>query len=579
MNETIFDLKGNKTKTYLILALFPVAIYIKSLFYDFSPMDDQWMIIRNADILSDWKNIETFFTKPLAGLYYRPLFSLSLMLDFHLGHTSPFIYHFSNLIYHLIAVILLYKLFIALDIENKVAVLLSIVFSIHPALLHSVAWIPGRNDILLSIFALSSSLFLIDYLIEKKIKFIIFHLLLFVCAMLTKENAIILPLFFGGVIFYIEKNKKNFVLFISSWLIIIAAWYFVRHLAVQSSLSLGNDSIESLKKFAMGLLLYIGKTIIPIQQSVFPTLKNSSIIYGVIALIILTVSILKFGFKNKVLAILGLILFFSSLIIPVWYGATGNSGEHYEQRIYLPLIGLLLLISQVNFNQHSTMFTYVIVFMMLIFSIKTFFRMAIYKTEKSFIEAGLKEAPEYYFFYAVKGDNLLKQQKYPEAITYYNSAIKMQPTRPQLFSSRGYAYTEIGKMKEAIADFSKAIEFSKDNPDMYFNRCLAYKKMGDYENALKDLSILKQTSPQTIPQGLEQELTELFYNFLCDNINAQIMNEPQNAELYVRRAKLYISKNNLQAALDDVQHACELEPNNSLFKKFLNQISSRLAAK
>ena len=155
----------------------------------------------------------------------------------------------------------------------------------------------------------------------------------------------------------------------------------------------------------------------------------------------------------------------------------------------------------------------------------------------------------------------------------------MQPTRPQLFSSRGYAYTEIGKMKEVIADFSKAIEFSKDNPDMYFNRCLAYKKMGDYESALKDLSILKQTSPQTIPQGLEQELTELFYNFLSDNINAQIMNKPQNAELYVRRAKLYISKNNLQAALDDVQHACELEPNNSLFKKFLNQISSRLAAK
>lgn len=576
MNETIFDLKGNKAKTYLILVLFPIAIYVKSLFYDFSPMDDQWMIIKNADILSDWKNIGTFFTKPLAGLYYRPLFSLSLMLDFQIGHTSPFIYHLSNLIYHLIAVILLYKLFVALGIETKTTILFCIIFSIHPALLHSVAWIPGRNDILLSIFALSSALYLIMYLQKKKTKFIFFHLFLFACAMLTKENAIILPLFFVGIIFYIEKNKKNFALFISSWLLIIIAWYFARHAVVQSSLSLGNDSIESLKKFAMGLLLYIGKTTIPFQQSVFPTLKNSSIIYGVIVLAILIVTILKFGFKNKTLAILGLILFFSSLIIPVWYGATGNSGEHYEQRIYLPLIGLLVVISQVNFNQNSAMFKYVIVFLILIFSIKTFSRMAIYKTENSFIEAGLKEAPEYYFFYAVKGDNLLKQKKYLEAITYYNSAIKIQPTRPQLFSSRGYAYNEIGKMTEAIADFSKSIDFSKGNPDMYLNRCLAYKKAGDYENALKDLNILKQNSPQTIPPGLEQELTQLFYDFLSDKINGQITKEPQNAELYVRRAKLYISKNNFQAALDDVKHACELEPNNSLFKKFLNQINSRL---
>ena len=297
MNETIFDLKGNKAKTYLILVLFPIAIYVKSLFYDFSPMDDQWMIIKNADILSDWKNIGTFFTKPLAGLYYRPLFSLSLMLDFQIGHTSPFIYHLSNLIYHLIAVILLYKLFVALGIETKTTILFCIIFSIHPALLHSVAWIPGRNDILLSIFALSSALYLIMYLQKKKTKFIFFHLFLFACAMLTKENAIILPLFFVGIIFYIEKNKKNFALFISSWLLIIIAWYFARHAVVQSSLSLGNDSIESLKKFAMGLLLYIGKTTIPFQQSVFPTLKNSSIIYGVIVLAILIVTILKFGFK------------------------------------------------------------------------------------------------------------------------------------------------------------------------------------------------------------------------------------------------------------------------------------------
>ena len=35
-------------------------------------------------------------------------------------------------------------------------------------MLHAVAWIPGRNDVLLTVFALSSILYLINYLNEEQ---------------------------------------------------------------------------------------------------------------------------------------------------------------------------------------------------------------------------------------------------------------------------------------------------------------------------------------------------------------------------------------------------------------------------
>lgn len=576
MNNQFIAFLENKTKVYAALVLIPFCIYFKSLFYDFSPMDDQWMIIKNSDILSDWENIDTFFTKPLAGLYYRPLFSLSLMFDFHIGKTNPFIYHLSNLVYHLISVILLCKLFLALKVETKTAFFLSLIFAVHPVLLHAVAWIPGRNDILLTIFALCSILFLIKFLKEQKNQNLILHLLFFVCAALTKENGIILPLFFAGLIYFLGKQKRKLLVCFISWFIILLGWYLLRSLAVKSSLSLGADSFLSIKNFIMGNLLYIGKSIIPAQLSIFPTLKNSSIIYGIIVLVIVSIAILKIGLKNKALAILGIILFFSMISIPVWHGASGSFGEHYEHRIYLPLIGLLLFISQINFNQNSPIFIYSLFLIIIGFSIKTFSRLNIYKNEYSFIDKGLEEAPEYYFFYAVKGDKFLEQQKYASAIPYYDSAIKMQTTRPQLYSSRGYAFNELGKMKEAIDDFSKAIEYSKNNPDMYLNRCLAYKKMGDFENAVKDLDYLKQKSPQTIPQGLESELLEQLYNLLLAKINQQIILEPKNPLLYVRRAKIFISKNKLNDALVDVKYACELEPKNPTFQLFINQINARI---
>ncbi|MBP8033286.1 MAG: tetratricopeptide repeat protein [Bacteroidia bacterium] len=576
MNNQLTTFSENKTKVYLALVLIPFCLYFKSIFYDFSPMDDQWMVIQNSDTLSDWKNIKTFFTKPLAGLYYRPLFSISLMLDFHIGKTNPFIYHLSNLIYHLTSVILLYKLFLALKVDIKTSFFLSLIFAVHPVLLHAIAWIPGRNDILLTIFTLGSALYLIKFLTEHKTQYIVFHLLFFICSVLTKENAIILPLFFTCLIYYFKQTKKTFFVFFFSWIIIILGWYFLRSLAVKSSLTLGADVLMSIKNFAMGILLYLGKSIIPVQQSVFPTLKNSSIIFGIVVLAVMGLTVLKFGVKNKILAILGVVLFFSMISIPVWYGATGSSGEHYEQRVYLPLIGLLLFISQLNFNKNSLVFFYCSVLVILIFSIKTFSRLNVYKNDNSFIEAGIKEAPEYYFFYAVKGDQLLVQQNYIASIPYYNTAIKMQPTRPQLYSSRGYAYTEIGKLKEAIDDFSKAIEYSKNNPDMYLNRCLAYTKSGNIEMAIQDLTYLKKNAPQIIPEGLEKELFESWHTIMFQKMNEQIITEPQNASLYVRRAKLFISKNNFKEALEDIKIACKLEPNNPTFKTYFNQLISRV---
>lgn len=539
-------------------------------------MDDQWMIINNVDILSDWKNISTFFTKPLVGLYYRPLFSLSLMIDYHIGKTSPFIYHFTTIILHIISVILLYRVFILLNLTQKTSFLFSLIFAVHPVLLHAVAWIPGRNDVLLTIFALSSIIFLIKYAHQNKLLYFLLHVLFFICSLLTKENALMLPVFYITLLYHLKQPKKSYIIYIIVWLVTLFGWYALRSIAVKSSLTAGADVLDSIKNFIMGLLLYIGKATIPLNQSIFPTLQNSKIIFGIIAVITLIILVFKKGVSNKSLAIAGATLFFCMICVPLWYGATSSLGEHYEHRIYLPLVGLLLFISQINFNQNSPLFIYSTCLIILIFGLKSFSRMDIYKTQISFVDAGLKEAPDYYVFYAIKGDQFLIQQNYKASIPYYNKAIEMQPQRAQLYSSRAYAFIALNIKKQSIDDYDLAIKYASDNFDMYLNRCLAYKKFGDYENAYKDLDFLKQKSPQTIPQGLEEELTQLLDNYLSEKLNAQIIAEPQNATLYVRRAKLFISKNNLAAALEDVNRACELEPNNPLFKTYLNQIKVRI---
>jgi tetratricopeptide (TPR) repeat protein len=565
-----------KKKEILFLIIPIVLIFGKSIFFDFSPLDDQWMIVENEKTFSEWSNLFNFFTKPLAGLYYRPLLSFSFFIDYQIGKINPFIFHVSNVIYHVIATLLLFRLLCYLKIETKTAFLFSILFSIHPLTTHAVSWIPGRNDSLLTIFSLLSIIHLIKYENEHRIKYIISSLLFFICALFTKETAIVLPFIFIIIIYNIssplKSNKKNIVLF-SFWFTITAFWYLIRSLVVNSHLNFKGNLIVDVIHFLSSLFVFFGKCIIPINLSVFPTSQNFSFIPATISIILIFLIIFTVQLKNKKLAYSGLIIFFILIVIPSWYGATSNLNEHYEHRAYFPLIGIILFLS--NINQSYKYYNIIIINIIIVFGITSFIGLDKYKTKYSFIDAGIKEAPEYYYFYTAKADNLLKEEKYQASIQYYDVSIKMQPKRAQLYSARGFAYIAIGNTKKAIEDFSIAIEISQ-HPDMYLNRCLAYNQLKDYIAAWKDLMCLKQKSPHTIPAGLENELSENIYNTALNEINNKISLNPDDAVLYIQKAKILISKNKLQDALLNVKTAQKIDTKNKMFILYEKQILSRL---
>lgn len=573
LNGLFFE---NKIKVYFTLLLIPFCLYIKSLWYNFSPMDDQWLILENTKVLSDWRNFPLLFKTSISGIYYRPLLNLSFMMDYHVGQKSPLIYHFTNLILHLLTVILFYHFLIQVNVSKKLSFLFALVFSVHPAILHTVAWIPGRNDLLLAIFTLCSFIFLINYLLNQKQQHLFFHLFFFSCSLLTKENALILPIFFGILSLNYKKSKNNIFVFILSWLTIIVAWYLIRKNIVNYYPSVGNDLTLSIKNFISGFLLFTGKCLFPIQQSVFPTLKNASVIPGFITIILIIIAYIKLEINNKVLAALGLIIFTGVLAIPVWYGATSSTGEHYEHRIYLPLIGLLLFITQLKFNINSKLFNYIITIIIVLFSIKTFYRMNTYKNEMTYIDSGIKETPEYYLFHFKKGDKLFENHDFINALAAYNTALKMQPFRVQIYNNRANVYCAIGKKDEAINDYNTALKLSPNNPNAYLNRCVAYKNFGDIENAMNDLTFLKQNYPNFIPTGMEDEYNKIWDNYQYSQLNKYILLEPKNAILLVNRAKFLLNKRMGKEALADLKKACELEPNNIDFKNYFNELNSSL---
>jgi hypothetical protein len=129
--------------------------------------DDQSLVVNNcyikhAHYLS--RNLTSSFwdvcgseepAELLANAYFRPIVTLSYMVDYQLWGLDARGYHLTSLLLHLVAVALAYLFVYRLMPQRPLAALFaSLMFSLHPTRAESVAWISGRTDLMAAVFIL-----------------------------------------------------------------------------------------------------------------------------------------------------------------------------------------------------------------------------------------------------------------------------------------------------------------------------------------------------------------------------------------------------------------------------------------
>jgi tetratricopeptide (TPR) repeat protein len=74
------------------------------------------------------------------------------------------------------------------------------------------------------------------------------------------------------------------------------------------------------------------------------------------------------------------------------------------------------------------------------------------------------------------------------AITYYSTAIELDPSYVEAYYQRSIAYARVGNYTDAFADLDRVIELEPDVASHYFSRANLYKQVGNLEQALGDYS-------------------------------------------------------------------------------------------
>lgn len=480
-------LLSSKWVVFCFLTLIVLAVFGRTIWFDYVNLDEGVLIISNHFFISKIGNILEIFKHDVnypsaTAPYYRPILTLSFMLNSQIS-SSPMSYHVGNILLHVIVSCLIFLLFLELGYKKSISGIFASLFAVHPAVTTVVAWVPGRNDLLLVIFTILSFISFIKFLKTERWLYLGLYFVSFGFGLLTKELIIPLPalLFFYYLIYRKEKltapnNQRTSNARIWMWLggsaAMVMAWFFIRKSII------GKVQLADLSFFEMfsvmwsnilAALLYLGKVLLPFNLTVLPLSENSGLIFGSIALLVLA----AYWFWNKIkffsLNTLG-ILWFALFLAPslVSYDQPIRM-IFFEHRLYLPMLGIFIFLIEPFRSSTSQWITS--------------------RWKLSFLPvAGV------FVLFSVLAFNY--SGFYKDKIAFWQKAVADSPETPRSHSGLGTVYILDGKIEEAEKEFTKALELNPNEKRLHLLLGLFYLDQNQYDKAQMELEKEVELDPK-----------------------------------------------------------------------------------
>lgn len=493
---------------FILLSLVVVILYGGAANLGFTELDDSIFIKEQHAYNEDLSNLVTSFKRGVFNVtedvYYRPLLLDSFILNYQVGGMEIKSYHVVNILLHLISVLLLFVLLKKLHFKEREAFLLTLFFSVHPVLTQAVAWIPGRNDTLLAVFIFSFFIAAINYANEGKAAPMLLQFLALLLAFFTKETAVFAaPVALLLIVLCLDKkwnDKKNMLLY-GSWIIAFLLWFYVRSLA-----TLKEDQMQfaqvvaALPSRLQVLLQYLGKIILPVNLSVFPITKDTSNVYGIAALVLIAAGIYFSKERNVKMIIAGISIFLLFLIPVLLVPATLND-QDFEHRLYLPMLGILILLGETvvfknNWNERTVLIAGSIV--CLVLATVNFNHQKKFSDPITFWTEAVRTSPHSAYASMMLGARLNDTDP-GRSESLIKTAYALNPDEKYLNYYMGKMVLDQDSLAAAEKYFLKEIKKS-DYYECYFHLARIAFAKNDFDKAIGYLTTFLTKSPED-PQG------------------------------------------------------------------------------
>jgi len=558
---------------FLVLIVVCIAILCgQAIHFEFVTYDDVDLVVQNTSYLSELSNIFKSFTTHIfvahraEGVYYRPILMVTYILDYQVWGLNPFGYHLTNILLHCITVILVFLLINQIIQKNLVALSASLLFAMHPIQTESVAWVAGRNDILLGLFIVSMMIFYVRYRASERKQglFLALTVLSYSLAIFTKESGVfyilLLPLYDISVL------NTPFRRFISlsyvlnyGWIAIVLTGYFLIRLSVFNEV-LGAERLYG------GYIMFLDRILmIPIMLSahlsflIFPV--HLSVVHPLDQLIWIHQPWMSFAIVFTLTFLLAIwrtwrkdrILFFGLLWLAVGLLPALNiipvAVPILEHRLYVPSVGFALVVSRglfllLNSISKIKILRFFPAVIILLLAILSYQRLPVWQN----------------------------------SITLWTDAISKEPKGSRSYLNLAGTYFDLQQYDKTIELLTKYIELKPDDFIGYSKLRQTYYLVGQYEQAAWVCRQMITRDSQN--QHRYIEAAKLYEQFnLLDSAFA-IYNEALNVdstfvEIHYHRGALFERRGNLQNAEQEYEKVIRLNPNHAQAYFTLGKLCAR----
>jgi len=479
-----------------LIIIMGFAVYANSLKGEF--IRDDINLVQYNTYIKDWSKVLNIFMEnvgsgSLARVKadaYRPLQMLTYMIDYSIWGLNVLGYHITNTLLHILVTLLIYWLISILYNNRLLSFLTSIIFVVHPVNTEAVSYISGRGDLLSASFILLCIIFYIKYLHSESIGLYISILLSCILAILSKENALILPIL---LLLYHYAFKKRIQLKLFLPILSTILIYKLLRVTSLASFYYGLDTLlHRVPGFFVAITQYSRILLFPINlhmeygNKIFGFTEPKAL-FGL--LIFLSLLIYAFTKRNSYKMFFFSVCWFFIALLPTSsiYPVTAfYMAEHW---LYLPSIGFFLILANglsLLYKIPRTRFvaTGLLVCSLFSYSFLTIRQNNYWREEISFYERTLKYAPFSASAYNDLGSAYLNRGNIEKAIGQFQKAIEISPKMAIAYYGLGNAYLNRGNIEKAIDQFQKAIEISPKMAIAYYGLGNAYLNRGNIEKAI-----------------------------------------------------------------------------------------------
>jgi tetratricopeptide (TPR) repeat protein len=480
----------------LSLAVLTWLVFGQTLWHDFVNYDDPRYVYENTKITSGLSisGIAWAFSH-IHSMNWHPLTTISHMLDCQLYGLNAGWHHFTNVLLHTLAAILL---FLALQQMTGGpsrtgsiwrSAFVAAVFAIHPLRVESVAWIAERKDVLSGLCFMLTLLAYVYYTRAPSLRRYLVVTLVFTLGLMSKPMLVTLPLVLlvldywplcriGGHTSDARRQLLVAVLEKIPLIALSAVSSFVTLLAQKGAVGWAEQLpiAARINNAVVSYVGYIWQMFWPVRLAVFyphpeHRLPLREIIFSLVFLICITAVAIALR-KRRPYLITGWLWYLGMLVPVIGFVQVGWQGRA-DRYTYLPQIGLYIAATwavadlTALYRHQRTILSTTAILVIGALSLRAWVQASYWRDSETLFRHALAVTTNNDVAENNLGIVFLGQGKVDDAISLLQAAVDLRPDNSPAHENLAKALVQKGQVADALIHYRKLLELQPDNIEVH----------------------------------------------------------------------------------------------------------------